>query len=131
VLLSLWMFVTNLFKMKPFKKLGYMRGRCAKGIFSLCCNLFDFLFFDRKFLGQGYSGCSVLLFSFLTDCEEAKFCSMRYYLPALFRSNSSFNYLWYSVDMTLHRNNDTMGSRLINNMVLPHIWLAQENITYI
>jgi hypothetical protein len=54
---------------------------------------------------------------------------MRYYLAALFRWNSSQNYLWYSVEMTPQRNNDTVGSRLINNMVLPHIWLAQENIT--
>jgi hypothetical protein len=28
-------------------------------------------------------------------------------------------------------NNDTTGLRLIDNMVLPHIWLAQENITKI
>jgi hypothetical protein len=53
---------------------------------------------------------------------------MIYYLATLFRWNSSQNYLWYSVDMTPQRNNDTAGSRLINNMVLPHIWLAQENI---
>jgi hypothetical protein len=116
---------------EAIQKVGYMRGRCAEGIFALFCNLVDLLLFDRRCLGRGYSGCSVLLFSFLTDCEEAKFCSMRYYLAALFRWNSSWNYLWYSVEMTPHRNNDTVGSRLINNMVLPHIWLAQENITYI
>jgi hypothetical protein len=104
---------------------------CAEGIFALCFNLFDLLLFDRRFLGQGYNGCSVLLFSFLTDCEEDKFCSMRYYLPTLFRWNSCWNYLWYSIEMNPHRNNDTVWSRLIKNMVLPHIWLAQENITYI
>jgi hypothetical protein len=54
---------------------------------------------------------------------------MRYYLAALFRWNSSRNYLWYSVEMTPQSNNDTTGSRLINNMASPHIWLAQENIT--
>jgi hypothetical protein len=53
---------------------------------------------------------------------------MRYYLATLFRGNSSWNYLWYFVEMTPQRNNDTVGSRLINNMALPHIWLAQENI---
>jgi hypothetical protein len=63
------------------------------------------------------------------DCEEAKFCSMRYYLATLFRCNNSWNYLWYSVEMTPQSNNETTGSRLINNMALPHIWLAQENIT--
>jgi hypothetical protein len=51
---------------------------------------------------------------------------MRYYLAALFRWNSSWNYLWYSVEMTPQRNNDTVGLRLINNMGLPHIWLDQE-----
>jgi hypothetical protein len=54
---------------------------------------------------------------------------MRYYLATLFRWNNSQNYLWYSVEMTPQSNNDTTGSRLINNMALPHIWLAQENIT--
>jgi hypothetical protein len=58
-------------------------------------------------------------------------CGMRYYLATLFRWKSSQNYLWYSVEMTPQGNNDTVGSRLINNMVLPHIWLSQENITNI
>jgi hypothetical protein len=56
---------------------------------------------------------------------------MRYYLATLFRWNNIWNYLWYYVEMTHQRNNDTMGSRLINGMALPHIWLAQEKITYI
>jgi hypothetical protein len=34
---------------------------------------------------------------------------MRYYLPTLFRWNSSWNYLWYSVEMTPQRNNDNYG----------------------
>jgi hypothetical protein len=38
---------------------------------------------------------------------------MRYYLAALFRWDSSWNYLWYSVEMTPQSNNDTTGSRLI------------------
>ena len=54
---------------------------------------------------------------------------MRYYFATLFRWNSSGNYLWYSIEMTPQSSNDTAGLRLINNMVLPHIWLAQENIT--
>jgi hypothetical protein len=54
---------------------------------------------------------------------------MRYYLAILFRWNSSQNYLWYSIEMTPQRNNDTVRLRLINIMALPHIWLAQENIT--
>ena len=56
---------------------------------------------------------------------------MRYYLVKLFRWNNIRNYLWYSVEMTPQRNNDTAGSRLINNMALPHILLAQKNITNI
>ena len=44
-----------------FNKLGYMRGKCAEGIFVLCYNLFDFLMLDRRCRGRGYSGCSVLL----------------------------------------------------------------------
>jgi hypothetical protein len=56
---------------------------------------------------------------------------MIYYLATIFRWNSSQNYLWYFVEMTHQRNNDTAGLRLINNMVLPNIWLAQKNITYI
>jgi hypothetical protein len=46
---------------------------------------------------------------------------MRYYLATLFRWNNSQNYFWYSVEMTPQRNNDTTGSRLINNMAF-HIY---------
>jgi hypothetical protein len=56
---------------------------------------------------------------------------MRDYLATLFWWNSNRNYLWYPVELTPQSNNDTTGSRLINNMVFPHIWLAQNNITYI
>jgi hypothetical protein len=56
---------------------------------------------------------------------------MRYYLVALFRWDTSWNYLWYPVEITPQNNNETTGLRLINNMTLPHIWLAQQNITYI
>jgi hypothetical protein len=56
---------------------------------------------------------------------------MRDYLVALFWWENSQNYLWYLVGMTLQSNNDTIGSRLINNMTLPHIWLSKKNITYI
>jgi hypothetical protein len=47
----------------------------------------------------------------------------------LFWWNNSRNYLWYPVEMTPESNNDTCGSRLINSMTFPHIWLAQNNIT--
>jgi len=73
----------------------------------------------------GCSGCSVIMFPFWTDCEEAQFCSMRYYLATHFRWNNSWNYLQYSVEMTRQINNDTMGLTLINNTASPHIWLAQ------
>jgi hypothetical protein len=53
---------------------------------------------------------------------------MRDYLAALFWWNSSRNYLWYPVELTPESNNDTTGSRLINSMTFPHIWLAQKNI---
>jgi hypothetical protein len=53
---------------------------------------------------------------------------MRYYLATLFRWNNRRKYLWYYGEMTPQRNNDTAGLRLINNMVFPHLWLAQENI---
>jgi hypothetical protein len=54
---------------------------------------------------------------------------MRYYLVALFRWDSSWNNLWYPIEMTPQSNNDTTGLILIDSMVLPHIWMAQENIT--
>jgi hypothetical protein len=54
---------------------------------------------------------------------------MRDYLAALFWWNSRRNYLWYPVELTPQSNNDTTGSRLINSMTFPHIWLAQNNIT--
>ena len=92
-LLSFWKSVTNLLRLRLFNKSSYMIGRCVEGIFSLCCNLVDLLLLDRRCLGRGCSGCSVLLFSFWTDCEEAKFCNMRYYLVTLFRWNNSWNYL--------------------------------------
>ena len=58
--------------------------------------------------------------------KKLNFCSMRYYFAARFRWNNSGNYLWYSIEMTPQSENDTTRSRLINNMALPHIWLAQE-----
>jgi hypothetical protein len=61
------------------------------------------------------------VFDFRTDCEEAKFCSMGYYLATLFRWNNSWNYLWDYVEMTPQSNSDTTGLRLINNMASPHI----------
>jgi hypothetical protein len=54
---------------------------------------------------------------------------MRDYLVALFWWNSIQNYLWYPVELTSQTNNDTTGSRLIKKMMVPHIWLAQKNIT--
>jgi hypothetical protein len=54
---------------------------------------------------------------------------MREYLAALFWWKSSWNYLWYPLEMTLQSNNDTTRLRLINNMTFPHIWLSQNNIT--
>jgi hypothetical protein len=52
-------------------------------------------------------------------------------VAAPFWWNSSRNYLRYPVEMTPQSNNDTTRSRLINNMMFPHIWLAQKNITNI
>ena len=73
---------------------------CRRNIYMLYCNLVDPLLLDRRCLGWGYSGYSILLFTFWKDCEEVEFCSMRYYFAALFRWNNSWNYLWYSVEMT-------------------------------
>jgi hypothetical protein len=56
--------------------------------------------------------------------KKLKFCSMRYYLAALFRWDSSWNYLWYPIEMIPQSNNDTTGLRPIDSMALPHIWLA-------
>jgi hypothetical protein len=56
---------------------------------------------------------------------------MRDYLAALFWWSSSQNYLWYPIELTSQSNNDSTGSRLINNTTSPHIWLAQNNITHI
>ena len=99
-LLSLWKFVKNLLRLRLLNKSRYMRGQCVEGIFSLCCNLVDLLLLDRRCLGRGGSGCSILLFPFWTDCGEDEFCSMRYYLATLFRWGSIWNYLWYPVEMT-------------------------------
>ena len=100
VLLSLWKSITNLLQLRLLNKSRYMRGQCVEEIFTLCCNLVDLLLLDRRCLGQGCSGYSVLLFSFWTYCEEAEFCSMRYYLATLFRLTSGRNYLWYFAEMT-------------------------------
>ena len=99
-LLSLWKSFTNLLQLRLLNKSRYMRGWCVEGIFALWCSLVDLLLLDKRCLGQGYSSCSVLLFSFWTDHEEAEFCSMRYYLETLFRCDNSWNYLWYPVEMT-------------------------------
>jgi hypothetical protein len=54
---------------------------------------------------------------------------MRDYLVALFWWRNNTNYLWYPIELTSQSNNDTMGSRLIENMTSPHIWLSQNNIS--
>jgi len=102
-LLSLLKVVMNMWLegLDLFNQSGYMRLFCAEGIFTLCCNLVNLLLLDKRSLRQDCSGCSILLFTFWIDCEEDEFCSMIYYLPALFRWNSSQNYLWYSIEMTL------------------------------
>jgi hypothetical protein len=56
---------------------------------------------------------------------------MRDYLATLFWWNNSRNYLCYLIEFIPQNINDTTGSRLINNMTFPHIWLAQNNITEI
>jgi hypothetical protein len=53
---------------------------------------------------------------------------MRDYLEALFWWSNTQNYLWYPIDLTSQSNNDTIGSRLIDNMTSPHVWLAQNHI---
>jgi hypothetical protein len=95
----------------------------------LCFNLVNLLFLDKGGLNRGRSGHNVLLFTSCLNREEAKLCRMRDNFVALFYQHSSQNYLWYPVEMIPQSNNDTTGSRLINNMVLPHIWLSQKNIT--
>ena len=117
-LLSLLKAITSLWLegLDLFNQFGYFRWLCAEGIFVLCCNLVDLLLVDRRCLGRGCSGCSILLFPFWTDYGEEEFCSMRYYLVALFRSGSSWNYLCYPVEMTPQSNNDTTGLRLIDKI---------------
>ena len=102
VLLSLLKVVMNLWVegLDLFNQSRYMICLCAEGIFTLCCNLVDLLLLDRRCLGQGCSGCSILMFTFWIDCEEAEFCSMRYYLETLFKWDNSWTYLWYLVEMT-------------------------------
>jgi hypothetical protein len=56
---------------------------------------------------------------------------MRDYLVTMFWWRSSRKYLWYPIKMTSQSNNDTTRSRLIDNMMFPLIWLAQNNITNI
>jgi hypothetical protein len=56
---------------------------------------------------------------------------MRDYIAALFWWRSSQNYLWYPIEMTSQSNNETTGSRFIDIMTSPHIWLAQNKIKYI
>jgi hypothetical protein len=47
-----------------FNQSGYMILFCVEGIFTLCYNLVDLLMLDRRCLGRGCSGCSILLFTF-------------------------------------------------------------------
>ena len=71
--------------------------RCSKNILVLIYNLVNLLLMDRKVLGRGCNGCSVIMFTFWSDCEEAKLCSMRDYFVALFWRDNSRNYLWYPI----------------------------------
>ena len=85
---------------------------------------------NKKVLGWDLSGCNVLLFTFWLDYEEATIFYMRYYLVTLLFRDKSQIYLWYPIVLSPQSNNDTMGSRLIDSMAFPHIWLAQENIQH-
>jgi hypothetical protein len=65
-LLGLWKAITSMWLegLDIFKQSGYMRLFCAEGIFTLCYNLVNLLLLDRRCLGRGCSGCSILLFTF-------------------------------------------------------------------
>lgn len=131
VFLGLWKTVTNLL-LAGLKILhqpvvsGFDRALCRhhcrwrNNIFFIFENLF---LLDRRC--WGCSGCSGILCMLWTDYEEDEFFSMRDYLVALLWWS---NNLWYPIELTSQSNNDTMGSRLIDNMTSPHIWLTQNNI---
>ena len=67
--------------------------RCRKNILKLFYNLVDWILLDIKVLVWGCNGCNVLPFTFWSDFEEAKLCSMRDYFVALFWWENSQNYL--------------------------------------
>jgi hypothetical protein len=56
VFMNLWLEGLDL-----FNQYGYMRCLCVEEIFSLFYSLVDILLLDRRCLGQGCSGCSILL----------------------------------------------------------------------
>jgi hypothetical protein len=56
----------NLLKLRLFNKSSYMRGRCAEGIFVLCCNLVDLLLLDRRCRGETV----VVAMSFCSPFEQ-------------------------------------------------------------
>jgi hypothetical protein len=66
VLLRLLKVVTTMWLegLDLFNQSSYMRCMCAEGVFSILYNLVDLLLLDRRCLGRGCSGCSVLLFPF-------------------------------------------------------------------
>jgi hypothetical protein len=66
VLLSLLKVVTNMWLevLDIFTQSEYMRCLCIEGIFTLCFNIVDLFMLDRRCLGRGCSGCSILLFTF-------------------------------------------------------------------
>jgi hypothetical protein len=47
----------------------------------------------------------------------------------LFWWSNNQNYLWYPIELISQSNNNTTGSRIIDNMMSPHKWLAQNDIT--
>jgi hypothetical protein len=56
---SIWMEGLDIFNQS-----GYMRFSCVEGLFTLFYNLDELLLLDRRCLGQGCSGCSILFFTF-------------------------------------------------------------------
>lgn len=103
VLFGLWKAFMNLFLAglnlfhKPIVSWldgAFCRHHCRwrSNIFFLFCNL---LLLDSRC--WGCSGCSNLMCILWTYCEGDEFCSMRYYLVALFWWNNSHNSLWYLV----------------------------------
>jgi len=108
-------------------------SRWGKYVFVLLYYYVHLLLLCRETPCRGFGGCSDLSFTFQSNNTEEISLDVRVHLYTLLHGDQRDRNIWYFlrylVELISQSNNDTMGPRFINNVMLPHIWFSWKKIT--